>query len=71
MPMESRIGTMMPCGGEWQPLQTTLDGVFPGILPLAAVLLTWWMLGKKQYSPTKVIVILTVAVTLLCLIGVF
>lgn len=61
----------IPLGGEWQPLQTTLDGVFPGILPLAAVLLTWWMLGKKQYSPTKVIVILTVAVTLLCLIGVF
>ena len=29
------------------------------------------MLGKKQYSPTKVIVILTVAVALLCLIGVF
>ena len=61
----------IPLGGEWQPLQATLDGVFPSILPLAAVLITWWMLGKKQYSPTKVIVILTVAVTLLCLIGVF
>ena len=61
----------IPLGGEWQPLQATLDGVFPSILPLAAVLITWWMLGKKQYSPTKVIFILTVVVSALCLLGVF
>lgn len=61
----------IPLGGEWQPLQATLDGVFPSILPLAAVLITWWMLGKKQYSPTKVIVILTVVVSALCLLGIF
>ena len=61
----------IPLGGEWQPLQATLDGVFPSILPLATVLITWWMLGKKQYSPTKVIVILTVVVSALCLLGVF
>lgn len=61
----------IPLGGEWQPLQATLDGVFPSILPLAAVLIAWWMLGKKQYSPTKVIVILTVVVSALCLLGVF
>lgn len=61
----------IPLGGEWQPLQTTLDGVFPSVLPLAAVLLTWWMLGSKQFSPTKVIVIITVVVSALCLIGVF
>lgn len=61
----------IPLGGEWQPLQATLDGVFPAVLPLAAVLLTWWMLGKKQFSPTKVIIIFTVAVSVLCLLGVF
>lgn len=61
----------IPLGGEWSPLQTTLDGVFPRVLPLTAVLLTWWMLGKRQYSPTKVIVILTVAVSVFCLLGVF
>lgn len=61
----------IPLGGEWQPLQATLDGVFPSILPLATVLITWWMLGKKQYSPTKVIVILAVVVSALCLLGVF
>lgn len=61
----------IPMGGEWQPLQTTLDSVFPGILPLAAVLITWWMLNKKQYTPTKVIVILCVVVTAFCLLGVF
>lgn len=61
----------IPLGGEWQPLQATLDGVFPAVLPLAAVLLTWWMLGKKQYSPTKVILIITVVVTVFCILGVF
>ena len=61
----------IPFGDEWQPLQTTLDGVFPALLPLIAVLATWWMLGKKQYSPTKVIVILAVAISVLCVLGVF
>ena len=61
----------IPFGEEWQPLQTTLDGVFPALLPLIAVLVTWWMLGKKQYSPTKVIVILAVAISVLCVLGVF
>ena len=61
----------IPMGGDWKPLQDTLDGAFPKILPLVAVLLTWWMLDKKQYSPTKVIIILCVVVAALCLIGVF
>lgn len=61
----------IPLGSEWQPLQSTLDGVFPALLPLIAVLLTWWMLGKRQFSPTKVIVILTVAISVLCIVGVF
>ena len=61
----------IPMGGEFKPLQDTLDGCFPGILPLIAVLLTWWMLNKKQYSPTKVIIILCVVVAVLCVIGVF
>lgn len=61
----------IPMGGDWSPLQDTLDGVFPKILPLIAVLVTWWMLDKKQYSPTKVILVLTAAVIVFCLIGVF
>lgn len=61
----------IPMGGDWSPLQDTLDGVFPKILPLVAVLVTWWMLDKKQFSPTKVILILTAAVIVFCLIGVF
>ena len=61
----------IPMGGDWSPLQDTLDGVFPKILPLIAVLVTWWMLDKKQFSPTKVILVLTAAVIVFCLIGVF
>ena len=61
----------IPLGGDWAPLQDTLDGVFPKILPLIAVLVTWWMLDKKQFSPTKVILVLTAAVIVFCLLGVF
>lgn len=61
----------IPMGGDWSPLQDTLDGVFPKILPLIAVLVTWWMLDKKQFSPTKVILVLTAAVIVFCLLGVF
>lgn len=61
----------IPMGGDWAPLQDTLDGVFPKILPLIVVLVTWWMLDKKQFSPTKVILVLTAAVIVFCLLGVF
>lgn len=61
----------IPMGGDWAPLQDTLDGVFPKVLPLIAVLVTWWMLDKKQFSPTKVILVLTAAVIVFCLLGVF
>ena len=61
----------IPNAGEWLPLQNTLDGIFPCILPLIAVLTTWWMISKKQYSPTKVIIIFIVVVTIACLLGIF
>ncbi|MBM6675617.1 PTS system mannose/fructose/sorbose family transporter subunit IID [Olsenella uli] len=56
---------------EWLPLQDTLNSIFPCLLPLIAVLLTWWMISKKHFSPTKVIIIFIVAVTVFCLLGVF
>lgn len=61
----------IPNGGEWLPLQDTLNGIFPSILPLLAVLVTWWMINKKQFSPTKVIIIFVMVVTVTCLLGIF
>lgn len=61
----------IPNAGEWIPLQATLDGIFPCVLPLIAVLLTWWMINKKQFSPTKVIIIFIVVVSVTCVLGVF
>lgn len=61
----------IPNAGEWLPLQATLDGIFPRVLPLIAVLTTWWMINKKQFSPTKVIIIFIVVVAIACLLGVF
>lgn len=67
------LATMLsiPNAGEWLPLQTTLDGISPRVLPLIAVLTTWWMINKKQFSPTKVIIVFSVVVAIACLLGVF
>lgn len=43
----------------------------PRVLPLIAVLTTWWMINKKQFSPTKVIIVFSVVVAIACLLGVF
>lgn len=61
----------IPLGGKSQSLQSVLNGVFPGIFPLAIVLFSWWLVSKKQLSPTKVILILTVIVIVGCLIHLF
>lgn len=61
----------IPYGDTMGNLQDTLDGFFPGLLALIVTLLTWWMLNKKGYSATKVLIIQIVAVIVLCVIGVF
>lgn len=61
----------IPMGGKTQSLQTVLDGIFPALFPLAAVLLSWWLVSSKQMSATKVILILTAIITVGCLIGLF
>ena len=61
----------IPYGDTMGALQDTLDGVFPGLLALIVTLLTWWMLNKKGYSATQVLIIQCVAVIVLCAIGVF
>lgn len=61
----------IPLGGKSQSLQTVLNGIFPGILPLAMVILGWWLVANKQMTATKVIVIMVVIVTVGCLIGLF
>ena len=57
--------------GSMSALQDTLDGVFPGLLALIVVMLTWWMLNKKQWSATKVLLVLTAGVVVFCLLGIF
>ena len=60
----------IPNGSEFIPLQATLDGAFPGLLGMLSVLGAWYLLNKKRYSPTKVLIIIVIAVTALCLLGV-
>lgn len=39
-------------------LQTMLDRILPGLLPLSIVLLSYWLLGKKKMTTTKLILLL-------------
>jgi len=48
----------IPNGDESIELQKTLDGFFPGLLSLLAVLFCWYLISKKKYSGTKVLLIL-------------
>lgn len=61
----------IPMGDEVKVLQDVLDSIFPGILPLAMVILAWYLISKKQLSATKVILILTVIATIGVVIGIF
>ena len=61
----------IPMGEEVQELQNVLDGIFPKILPLAMVLLAWYLLTSKQLTATKVILVLTVISSIGVILGVF
>lgn len=61
----------IPMGEKVQALQDVLDGIFPKILPLAMVLLAWYLLTSKQMTATKVILVLTVLSAIGVVIGLF
>lgn len=55
---------MIPYGDVKKPLQELIDGNFPKLLPLLIVLFSWNLLANKKLSSTKVILILTVMVSI-------
>ena len=61
----------IPMGESMRSLQSVLDGIFPKILPLSMVLLSWWLVSAKQMSATKVILILTAIAAVGVVLGVF
>lgn len=61
----------IPMGDEVSELQALFDANFPKLLPLVMVLLSWWMISSKRISPTKVILILTLIITIGVLLGIF
>lgn len=42
------------------PIQGMLDKILPGMVPLAIVLFSYWILGKKKMTSTKLILVLIV-----------
>jgi PTS system mannose-specific IID component len=45
-------------GGTTFEIQSILDSIMPNLLPLLLVLLIWWMMSKKDVSPTLIMVII-------------
>ena len=41
------------------------DKIMPGLLPVCLALLVYWLLGKKSWTPTRIILL----IILICLIG--
>ncbi len=52
-------------------LQDQLDGVYPGLLTAAFIVLCWWLMAKKKMSPIKVMLLLVVIALVGVLIGFF
>ena len=52
-------------------IQKTLDGFFPGLLGLLAVLLSWHLISNKRWSSNKVLLLLIGIATVGVLLGIF
>lgn len=52
-------------------IQQMLDGIFPHLMPLAVVLLTWYLMAKKGVSPVKAMLALLVLAAVGVAIGLF
>lgn len=52
-------------------IQKTLDGFFPGLLGLLAVLLGWYLISKKKWSSNKVLLLLLAITTVGVFLGIF
>lgn len=61
----------VPFGEETKPLQDILNGFFPGLLSLGMVMIAWWLISIRRLTATKVLLILTIIVTIGVIIGVF
>lgn len=58
-------------GEEFLNLQNQLDGVYPGILTAAFVVLCWWLMAKKKLSPIVTMLLLVVIAFVGVLVGFF
>jgi len=44
-----------------------LDKIMPGLLPVCLAALVYWLLGRKSWTPTKIILLIIA----ICLVGSF
>lgn len=52
-------------------IQDSLDGIFPGIFPLAALFLIYWLVRRKKVGTGKIVIGVIVVSILCALVGIF
>lgn len=52
-------------------IQESLDGIFPGIFPLAALFLIYWLVRRKKVGTGKIVIGVIVVSILCALVGIF
>lgn len=61
---------VIPSGDGTTALQTLLDSIFPQLLPMLAVLVTWHLIAHHKFSATKAILVLCAAAAVLGGLGI-
>ncbi|MCT4662581.1 MAG: PTS system mannose/fructose/sorbose family transporter subunit IID [Tissierellales bacterium] len=52
-------------------IQDMIDGIFPKLLPLSVVIISWFLMSKKNVSPTKLMMLLLGVAVVGSVLGVF
>lgn len=65
------LGMVIPNGDAPIDVQSLLDGILPALIPLAFTLMCYTLIKKKQWSPTKCILLLLVIGIVGCIFGIW
>lgn len=65
------LGMVIPNGDAPIDVQSLLDGILPALIPLGFTLMCYTLIKKKQWSPTKCILLLLVIGIVGCIFGIW
>ena len=50
--------------------EAIFDKILPNVLPLLLTLAVWWLMDKKKWSPTKIVLTIVVFAAVMVLLGI-